>query len=187
MLRNTTRTTQWTAMALVATLGAGMILTPLTARASEEGRKNTALGLGAAAVALLLTQRNKLPGILAAGGAAYAYSRYDDDVRNRHRRENEYGYAPEYRRPNRDDGYRDSNHDGYHNREDNSYFRDNDHRDRDNYNRDNDRRRDYDHNHDADWNRAHADWNRDNYRVNGDHDYSDRAARLHRSDAYRNR
>ncbi len=60
---------------------------PLSARASEEGKRNTAIGLGAGAAALLLGSKNKLPGLLAAGGAVYAYSQYERDINRRHQRE----------------------------------------------------------------------------------------------------
>ena len=65
---------------------------PIAANASEEGKRNTALGLGAAAAALLLTQKNKLPGVVAAGGAAYAYSQYQNDINRRHKRARALGY-----------------------------------------------------------------------------------------------
>jgi hypothetical protein len=45
--------------------------------------------------------------VVAAAGAAYAYKKYDDDVRSRHRRENDYGY--DYRR---NDRYNRDNYDG---------------------------------------------------------------------------
>jgi hypothetical protein len=64
---------------------------PAAARASEEGRRNTTLALGAGAAYLLLTQKNKLPGIAAAAGTAYAYKRYDDSVRARRDRDRRYG------------------------------------------------------------------------------------------------
>jgi hypothetical protein len=76
---------------LVLVFGTGLLLAPLGARASEEGRRNTALALGTAAGVLLVTQKNKTPGILAALGAAYAYKTYDDAIRERHKRER-YGY-----------------------------------------------------------------------------------------------
>ncbi len=90
------RTHRLTAGALAFFFTAGIAALPMAAQASEEGRRNTALGLGAAAIALLLTQRNKLPGIAAAAGAAYAYKRYDDAVKERHRWER-YGYYDNHR------------------------------------------------------------------------------------------
>lgn len=93
-----------TVIALTGMVGFSSLCAPLAARASEDGKKNTAIGLGAAAVALLLTQKNKLPGLVAAGGAAYAYSQYEKDRRNNNRYG--YRYGDRYnndRRTNRDD------------------------------------------------------------------------------------
>jgi len=80
-------TQRFTAIAMAAAMTAGILFTPLQARASEEGKRNTTLALGAAALGLLLTQKNKLPGILAGAGAIYAYTRYQKDIDNRHKRE----------------------------------------------------------------------------------------------------
>ena len=74
---------------------AGMLAVPNMAGASEQGRRNTALALGAAAGYLLLTQKDKTMGLVAGAGAAYAYKRYDDSVRDRHNRER-YGYYDGY-------------------------------------------------------------------------------------------
>lgn len=115
------------AVALTGIVGFSALIAPMAASASEQGKKNTALGLGALAAGLLLTQKNKLTGVLAAGGAAYAYSQYDKDVKNRHRRE-QYGYYDD--RSN--NGYRtnrDNNNDSY---RQNSNYRDNNN---DQYNR----------------------------------------------------
>ena len=60
-----------------------VLVFPIRVEASEEGRRNTALGLGAAAAYLLLTKRDKVPGLVAAGAAAYAYKRYDDAFRKK--------------------------------------------------------------------------------------------------------
>ncbi|MCC6730335.1 MAG: hypothetical protein IT208_13440 [Chthonomonadales bacterium] len=79
------------AVALAFVIGASVLLVPRPAAASEEGRRNTALGLGAAAAALLLTQRDKTPGIVAGIGAALALGRYNDSVKSRHERER-YGW-----------------------------------------------------------------------------------------------
>ena len=107
-------TNKITAGLLALTITAGTLIAPVTANASEEGKRNTAIGIGALALGLLLTQKNKLPGIVAAGGAAYAYSQYDASVRNRHRREDN-GYY--YRNDNHDyrnqDGYRYGENGGY--------------------------------------------------------------------------
>jgi hypothetical protein len=149
------QTPRFTALALVAALGVGMVSLPITARASEEGKRNTAIALGAAAVGLLLTQKNKVPGIVAGVGAAYAYKKYDDSVRDRHRREQRYGYNDDYRRDrdnhdydrNRDRDWKDNDYrdhrddrfDGHKNRDyrDNSSWRKDDD---DNYRNDRNRR-----------------------------------------------
>ena len=68
-----------TAIALTGMVGFTSICAPLAARASEEGKRNTAIGLGIAATALLLTQRNNVPGLVVAGGAAIALSQADRD------------------------------------------------------------------------------------------------------------
>jgi hypothetical protein len=132
---------------LIATTLAGMmvwtsVVAPSMARASEEGKKNTAIALGVGAAVLLLTQKNKTAGIVTAIGAAAAYKSYDDDVKARHRREQErdqYYRRERYRdnngvyrykdnnRPCEDDRYSDRNR----NRE----------RDRDQWDRDDDRDR----------------------------------------------
>jgi hypothetical protein len=139
--------------ALTLVFGMGIFALPMTARASEEGRRNTALALGAAAAGLLLTQKNKVPGIAVAAGAAYAYTRYQDKVNDRHKREQRYGY---YDRNDRYDRYdRDSRYSNYDRYDRGSQY---DRYDR-NYSRyDNDRRysrsydRNYDRNYDDDCN-----------------------------------
>lgn len=84
--------TRLKALALTAVLGFNIVVVPVAANASEEGKRNTTIALGAAAAGLLFTQKNKLPGAIAAAGAAYAYKEYDDEIKRRHRREREYGY-----------------------------------------------------------------------------------------------
>jgi hypothetical protein len=113
-------------------MGAGLVTAPIAARASEEGRRNTALGLGAAAAYLLLSQRNKTAGIAAAAGAAYAYKRYDDSVRARHQWENYGYYNDRYDR----NGYNDSYDRNNYNYDRNGYRgdRNNDNYDRNGYN-----------------------------------------------------
>jgi len=89
------------AAALAVACLATTLALPISARASEEGKRNTTLGLGAAAAALLLTQKNKLPGLLAAGGAVYAYTQYQNDINKRHQRERwaaEHRYSNHYHR-----------------------------------------------------------------------------------------
>ena len=71
-----TRIRPWTAVpALFATVGL-MIPAPF-AGASTAGRKNTTIGLGAAAVHQLLKGKTR-NALLLGGGAAYAYKRYQD-------------------------------------------------------------------------------------------------------------
>jgi hypothetical protein len=120
-----------TAIAFTGLVGFTSLCAPMAAVASEQGKKNTALGLGAAALGLLLTQKNKLTGLVAAGGAAYAYSQYDKDVKNRHQRERD-GY---YDRGSNND-YR-TNRDTYNNRyNQNSRYRTNRDNGNDPYNQD---------------------------------------------------
>jgi hypothetical protein len=112
-------------IALTAVVGLSAISAPMMASANEQGDRNTALGLGVLAAGLLLTQHNKLPGLLAAGGAAYAYSRYNSDVQARHRWE-QGGYSYDYRNRPQQPGYRygqNSDRNGYN--QDNGYSRDN--------------------------------------------------------------
>lgn len=89
MIRYNATNRRFTAFALAATLSVSALIAPIASQASEEGKRNTALGLGAAAAALLLTQRNKTAGVIAAVGAGIAYKSYDDSIRSRHRRERE--------------------------------------------------------------------------------------------------
>lgn len=77
--------------ALVAFMGSAL-LAPMTARASEEGKRNTTIGLGAGAAALLLTQKNKIPGALVGAGAVYSGISLQNDINRRHKREREQAY-----------------------------------------------------------------------------------------------
>lgn len=90
------RTTKLTAIAaLTAFIGSG-IVAPIAVHASEEGKRNTAYGLGAAAL-LLSRQRNKLPAILAGAGAAYSAYDMNRDIKNRNAREKKSAYKNGYR------------------------------------------------------------------------------------------
>jgi hypothetical protein len=126
-----------TAGALALVLVAGLLAAPLSAQASEEGHRNTTYALGALSAFLLATQKNKLPGLLAAGGAAYAYTQWDRSIKERHEREAYYRdgyyrngdyypratnyrpyrqpsyYTPNYRRNYDDDDYRANYHRHY--------------------------------------------------------------------------
>lgn len=108
-----------TAAVLAAGMGATMLFTPVAARASEEGRRNTTLALGAAAAVLLLGQRNKIPGIIAAAGAAIAYKRYQDARNDRRYRDGYGSYYGGY-----DNGYYGNRYDtGYYgNQYDSGYY-----------------------------------------------------------------
>src|SRR5690242_16028073 len=90
---------RFTAGLLAAALAAGiMTVGAPAARASSKGRKNFAIGLGALAAYELLRGKTGT-GLLAAGGAAYAYKRYND-ARKKERRyryySNGYSGAPYY-------------------------------------------------------------------------------------------
>ena len=92
------RNTRFMAAALLVAFMGTTLIAPLAARASEEGKRNTTYALGALSAALLLTQKNKLPGLLAAGGAVYAYSELQKDINRRHERERVQSYRTGYRR-----------------------------------------------------------------------------------------
>ena len=74
------RTTKLTAFAVLTAFIGTAIAAPITAHASEEGKRNTAYGLGAAAL-LLMRQKNKLPAALA--GAASSTTRHGAIVMTR--------------------------------------------------------------------------------------------------------
>ena len=74
-----------TAIVLTLALSAGIAVPVVSAQASESGQRNTTIGLGALSAVLLATQKNKLPGILAAAGTAYSYTRLDHSIRQRHK------------------------------------------------------------------------------------------------------
>jgi len=115
-------TQRLTAGALTLVMGAGLFTLPMTARASEQGRRNTALGLGAAAAALLLTQKNKTAGIAAAVGAVVALGRYNESVEHRRDRYGRYDSYDRYDRNSRydrDSRYDDRSNDRYDGRYDN--------------------------------------------------------------------
>lgn len=91
----------WIAGALALTMGVSTLAT-LPAQASTSGRRNTAIGLGAAAIYELATG-NTTAGIALGAGAAYGYKRYQDEKS----REDRYGYyGRDYRYRDRDYGYR---------------------------------------------------------------------------------
>jgi hypothetical protein len=108
------RNTRITAVALVAAFMGTTLIAPLAANASEEGRRNTAYALGAASVALLLTQKNKLPGILAGAGAVYAYGELQKDISKRHQEERAWAYRNDYRRGHSEADYHRTPQSKYH-------------------------------------------------------------------------
>jgi hypothetical protein len=73
--------------AMAALFMAGIVCTPAVAGASEEGRRNTTLALGALTGYLFTRGGNKTPAFLGLGATAYAYKRYQDKINARHRRE----------------------------------------------------------------------------------------------------
>ena len=93
----------WIAGMLALGVGAGT-LAALPAQASTSGRRNTAIGLGAAAV-YELVRGDTLAGAALGAGAAYSYKRYEDEKRY----EDRYGYY-DYRHR---DGYRPVRHEEY--------------------------------------------------------------------------
>jgi hypothetical protein len=72
------------------------IVSPTAATASEEGRRNTALALGAVTGYLFTRGGNKVPAFAGLAATAYAYKKYDDSVRARHERERYYGRYDDY-------------------------------------------------------------------------------------------
>jgi uncharacterized membrane protein YebE (DUF533 family) len=89
------KTTRLTAVAALTAFLGTAIAAPMTAHASEEGKRNTAYGLGAAAL-LLSGQRNKLPAILAGAGAAYSAYDMHRDIKKRNDREKRAAYRNGY-------------------------------------------------------------------------------------------
>src|SRR5438132_14404352 len=70
---------RFTAGLMTAALSAGLLTAGVPgAHASEKGRKNTAIVLGALAAHQLLLKHKTTNGLLAGAAAAYAYKRYKD-------------------------------------------------------------------------------------------------------------
>ena len=80
---------------LLAFLGVGLLL-PVTARASEEGRRNTTYALGAA-TAYFLAKKDWVPAAVAGIGTAVAFHNYQALINARHRREHRLAYRHAYR------------------------------------------------------------------------------------------
>src|SRR5262249_28402039 len=89
---------QWGALvALFGLLVSTLVAVPGAALASEEGRRNTATALGAAAVYSLLTKKTT-QGLILGAGSLYAYKRYrDKKSEDRARRAPGWGYRSGYR------------------------------------------------------------------------------------------
>lgn len=75
------------------------LFTPIAAQAGSEGRRNTAILLGAAAI-YSLTKKKTTQGIVLGAGTYYAYRKYqdarEDEKRKKYFRSNHYkrGYHP---------------------------------------------------------------------------------------------
>jgi hypothetical protein len=74
---------------VVVILFASLMIVPYPGpvRASEEGRRNTAYGLGIGSLYLLSRRDTRVLGVLGLGGTAYATKLMQDDINARHRRE----------------------------------------------------------------------------------------------------
>jgi len=81
------RSTRYFGAAMAAMFIGGITLTPVAAHASEEGRRNTTLGLGALTGYLFTRGGSKVPAFIGLAGTAYAYKRYNDSISARHARE----------------------------------------------------------------------------------------------------
>jgi hypothetical protein len=98
----------WMAGVLALAMGTSA-LSVRPAAASSQGRKNTALGLGAAAI-YELTRGNTTAGIALGAGAAYGYKRYKDEKRQEDR---DSRYSDRYRRYRTGSRYRPTRHEEY--------------------------------------------------------------------------
>lgn len=104
---NVSRITKSLTITLLAVFGTVALL-PVASMAGEQGKKNTAIALGAAAL-YLLTQNKTTPAIIAGAGAAYAYSQYQKeharDQRWQDWRYRDNRYQDSHYRGDRDDHY----------------------------------------------------------------------------------
>jgi hypothetical protein len=82
------------------------------ASASEEGRRNTALALGAVTGYLFTRGGSKVPAFAGLAATAYAAKKYNDSVKDRHRREQYYGRYDDYNGSRFDRGRYDNYNDG---------------------------------------------------------------------------
>ena len=96
--------TRFFAGALAGLFFVGTLAAPIAARASEEGRRNTALGLGAVTAYLFTRGGTKVPAFVGLGATAYAYKRYQDKINERKKRER-YSTARRYYKSGYKRGY----------------------------------------------------------------------------------
>lgn len=74
------------ALGIAGVVGVSFLAIPQSAKASEEGRRNTALALGAATAYFIINKR-PVESLIGAGATAYAAKLLQDDINKRHRRE----------------------------------------------------------------------------------------------------
>ncbi len=99
------------------TLGAGgailmlgaSLLAPLAAHAGADGRKNTAIALGAAAAYELLLKHQTTAGLVLGAGAAYAGKRYEDARKQESQNRDRNYYRNGYNNGSNNNGYYDNN------------------------------------------------------------------------------
>ncbi|HEY3414483.1 MAG TPA: hypothetical protein VGM51_15700 [Armatimonadota bacterium] len=77
---------RFTATILAVLMGFGILSPAALARANEKGAHNLAIGSTAAAAYLLSHKDTRGLGVVAAGGAAYAWKKHHDAVKQRHDR-----------------------------------------------------------------------------------------------------
>ncbi len=81
------RNSRYFGAAIAALFIGGATLAPIAAQASEEGRRNTTLGLGALTGYLFTRGGSKIPAFIGAAGTAYSYKKYNDSISARHAKE----------------------------------------------------------------------------------------------------
>lgn len=69
---------------LIALFGFGTVAPAALAKANEKNAHNLAIGTTAAAAYLLSQKKSRTLGFVAAGGAAYAWKKHHDAVKQRH-------------------------------------------------------------------------------------------------------
>jgi hypothetical protein len=88
-------------------LSVSFLALPQAAKASEEGRRNTALALGAA-TAYFIIRKRPIESLVGAGATAYAAKLLQDDINKRHRRERNAAVSSAYRSSYSSSGFRSS-------------------------------------------------------------------------------